>query len=378
MRRMLAAAVLLSAVAAAQRAPGGAIGIQYDQQPGAPGVRLLHVVAGGPAQRAGLRPGDVIVQFDGAPATRDALVRAIGHRAPGSIIRFIYLRGGKRGAVRIVLQERDEVYARGAALDDAIAQAVLGDIRFEQSRRADACRWWLRSAENDYAPAQVAVGQCYLDGPGRFPKDAAQAVAWFRRAADQGNAVAQFRLAMALAAGAGVPRDTLQAARWARAGAALGYAPAIGLVGQVVEQGVDSRPDPLEAARWYVRAKYAAGAELTRDYVGKQLARLLASGSVTRAQLDALEREEEERARAAHDAARLKTGSLHVASIPGGAQVYLDGVLRGTTGEKDGQLLLEGIAPGSYRLRLSRDGHGDWEREVTVIEGVLLPVDAAL
>jgi hypothetical protein len=46
------------------------------------------------------------------------------------------------------------------------------------------------------------------------PKDYAQGVAWFRKAAEQGYSVAQFNLGMGYASGLGVPQDDVEAHKW--------------------------------------------------------------------------------------------------------------------------------------------------------------------
>ncbi|HEX3492071.1 MAG TPA: trypsin-like peptidase domain-containing protein [Streptosporangiaceae bacterium] len=56
----------------------------------------LAVTPGGPAARAGLRPGDVIISFAGQPVNDDqTLLDAIRARSPGSEVRLIYLARGK-------------------------------------------------------------------------------------------------------------------------------------------------------------------------------------------------------------------------------------------------------------------------------------------
>ena len=56
-----------------------------------------------------------------------------------------------------------------------------------------------------------------------MPKDAAQAAAWYRKAADQGYAAAQCNLGYCYENGAGVPKDTAQAAAWYRKAADQGH-----------------------------------------------------------------------------------------------------------------------------------------------------------
>jgi TPR repeat protein len=62
----------------------------------------------------------------------------------------------------------------------------------------------------------------YANGEG-VPKDAAKAVEWYRKAAEQGNAHAQFNLARMYDVGEGVPKDTAKAVEWHRKAAEQGH-----------------------------------------------------------------------------------------------------------------------------------------------------------
>ena len=67
------------------------------------------------------------------------------------------------------------------------------------------------------------IGNRYYQGIGT-PKDRAEAVRWFGRAARAGHAGAMYNLAVAYASGQGVDRDEAEAVRWFRASAAKGNA----------------------------------------------------------------------------------------------------------------------------------------------------------
>ena len=66
------------------------------------------------------------------------------------------------------------------------------------------------------------LGRMYDIGEG-VPKDYAEAVIWFRRAAEQGYAVAQFVLGLMYANGDGVPKDDVQAYAWFNVSGAAGH-----------------------------------------------------------------------------------------------------------------------------------------------------------
>ena len=81
----------------------------------------------------------------------------------------------------------------------------------------------LQQAKQGDAKAQFTLGLRYDDGLG-VPQDDAQAVKWYRLAADQGYAQAQYNLGVMYANGIGVPQDYVQAHMWLNLAAAQGDA----------------------------------------------------------------------------------------------------------------------------------------------------------
>ncbi len=57
---------------------------------------------------------------------------------------------------------------------------------------AVAVKWFRKAAEQGYARAQFNLGWMYDNGRG-VSKDESEAVKWYRKAAEQGHACAQFR-----------------------------------------------------------------------------------------------------------------------------------------------------------------------------------------
>jgi TPR repeat protein len=77
----------------------------------------------------------------------------------------------------------------------------------------EAVKWFRKAADQGEAVAQYNLGLMYYNSKG-VPRDYVEAVKWFRKAADQGDADAQFILGLMYAKGEGVPQDYVQAHMW--------------------------------------------------------------------------------------------------------------------------------------------------------------------
>ncbi|MCX5789342.1 MAG: protein kinase family protein [Elusimicrobia bacterium] len=81
-----------------------------------------------------------------------------------------------------------------------------------------------------------------------------KAAALFRAAAERGNQVAQYNLALLYQAGEGVARDDAEAVVWFRKAAEQGDAKAQNELGVVLVSGRGTPRDPVEASRWFEKA----------------------------------------------------------------------------------------------------------------------------
>jgi serine protease Do len=76
------------------------------------GVLVQQVQPGGPADKAGLKAGDIITHVDGRPIKDgDDLVNEIASRKPGSSIRLGFIRDGKPTDATVTVGDRDKVFA---------------------------------------------------------------------------------------------------------------------------------------------------------------------------------------------------------------------------------------------------------------------------
>jgi len=77
--------------------------------PGGKGVLVTEVAEGGPAARAGLRPGDVVTAFEGEPVVESYRLRWLTARAtPGHAVNLRIWRSGQEHRVAVMLLEKPE------------------------------------------------------------------------------------------------------------------------------------------------------------------------------------------------------------------------------------------------------------------------------
>ncbi len=72
------------------------------------GALVASVASGSPAARAGIEPGDVIVEFNGKPVTdRDALVRMVVETKPGASVPLKVVRDKQERSLTVTVEELD-------------------------------------------------------------------------------------------------------------------------------------------------------------------------------------------------------------------------------------------------------------------------------
>ena len=95
-----------------------------------------------------------------------------------------------------------------------------------------------------------------------------QAVNWYRKAAEQGDARGQFYLGFMYAKGQGVPQDYKEAEKWFRKAAEQGNADAQLNLGFMYDNGQGVAEDETAAYMWYLLAG-AKGNEIARKAIPK-------------------------------------------------------------------------------------------------------------
>jgi TPR repeat protein len=133
---------------------------------------------------------------------------------------------------------------REAGLGNASAQYELGVLYYNgqgvMRNSAIAAKWYRVAAGQGHAEAQYKLGRMYEEGwewigsfydhfsrtRSRQPEDYVEAVKWYRMAAEQGHAGAQYRLGAMYSNGYGVPKDGVETVTWYRMAADRGDADA--------------------------------------------------------------------------------------------------------------------------------------------------------
>jgi TPR repeat protein len=125
---------------------------------------------------------------------------------------------------------------------------------FESENYTEAVRWYRKAAEQNHAEAQYALGYCYENGEG-VDQDYSEAVIWYRKAAGQNFAPAQYNLADCYRRGDGVSENMEEAVQWYRKAAEQGDADAQYKLGMCYQYGQGVVKDEAEAEKWQDKAR---------------------------------------------------------------------------------------------------------------------------
>ena len=213
-------------------------------------VKLVKSVenAGGPIEKAevleeALSKLNEIV--DDYPSS-DLAVKLISGQDTGSI---------SLEAVGKALERSREEAERAAerAREEAERAREEAEREREGAEGARAFEKILKAAEQGDAGAQYNLGFRYYFG--KFvPEDYAEALKWFRKAAEQGYAHAQFSLGFLYDHGHGVLENDAEAFKWYRKAAEQGYADAQYNLGNMYDKGRSVPEDKAEALKWWRKA----------------------------------------------------------------------------------------------------------------------------
>jgi uncharacterized protein len=137
------------------------------------------------------------------------------------------------------------------SVDELLERGVAA---VEAERFVDAMRWFTRAADRGNARAMYQISKLYAGGRGVARNEAA-AVLWIRMAAERGDSDAMVGLGSNLEYGwSGVPQDRAEALRWYRKAAALGNASAMLSIAIFYDAGYEIPKDDVAAMAWCRKA----------------------------------------------------------------------------------------------------------------------------
>lgn len=110
-------------------------------------------------------------------------------------------------------------------------------------------------AEHGDVAAQLYLAAQYRDGNNGFELNKDKAFEWFQRAAEQGDAQAQYEVGMCYELGTGVKQNYNEAAEWYHKAAEQGNTYAQMQLGGLYNNGLGVKEDKTESLRWYHKAE---------------------------------------------------------------------------------------------------------------------------
>lgn len=147
---------------------------------------------------------------------------------------------------------------------------AMGDQYYNEKDYPQAIIFYIKTANQGNAHAQTRLGNCYNDGLG-VKVDYAQAAYWYQKAANQEYALAQLYLGVLYHAGAGVKQDYNKAIDLYTKAANQGNAQAQYNLGYCYDNGEGVMQNSDTAKDWYKKAA-SQGHEEAKKALGKIIA----------------------------------------------------------------------------------------------------------
>jgi TPR repeat protein len=216
------------------------------------GALILEATPAGPAARAGLRFGDIVVALDGKTvASMNDFRQQISSRAPNSNIELEMWRVTADGGDFLQTLRR---LAEAGNADMMVRLGRLHALGVGAPRdEAEALRWFQKGAAAGNLSAMTAYAAGLLEGRG-VARDQQTGLRLLRQAADAGHVEAIYRHAVLLQEGKVVAKDTGEALRLFTRAAEGGFTPAMLDLAVMYNTGAGVRADPVMAAAWYKKA----------------------------------------------------------------------------------------------------------------------------
>ena len=151
-----------------------------------------------------------------------------------------------------------ELYEKAAKLGAIRAMTAYGNILSQgigvPKDPIEAHKWLEKAADSGDADAQFLVGRNYERGQGGVDKDMATALQWYRKSAENDNSDAMNNLAVMYVLGEGVASDVNEAARWYQNAAEKGNGNAMFNLAALYDDGHGVTKSAELAVTWVMRS----------------------------------------------------------------------------------------------------------------------------
>ena len=131
---------------------------------------------------------------------------------------------------------------------------------YESGQSHDAMQCFFNAASMDYVPAYCFIGYCYSHGTG-VNTDYKEAIKWYKRAADKGDAISQLNLGYLYQKGLGTQPNYRMAIQYYKMAAQQGNIHAQCNLANCYMYGTKNVLDEKAAIKWYLRAAENGSAE---------------------------------------------------------------------------------------------------------------------
>lgn len=249
-------------------------------------VELFERAAEKGHKRAQLNVGTLYLRGQGVPRdliqARAWLEKAAMNGDPYALYALGRAMSESQGPANADLVRAADLYRQAAEKGHPLAALryglALSDGSGIKRDPAAAHRWLVHAQKSGVPEAALALGDIAARTPASRDKAANDkilklAINWFEVAANAGVSSAQFKLANAYIAGAGVTRDPVQARLWYSRAAQQGLTEAQNALGIMLIGGGGGPADPVEGYKWLVVAERGGqpDSRATREKITEQM-----------------------------------------------------------------------------------------------------------
>jgi len=253
---------------------------------GARAVELFERAAEKGHKRAQLNLGTLYLRGQGVPRdliqARAWLEKAAMNGDPYALYALGRAMSESQGPANADLVRAADLYRQAAEKGHPFAALryglALSDGSGIKRDPAAAHRWLVHAQKSGVPEAALALGDIAARTPASRDKAANDkllklAIDWFEVAANAGVSSAQFKLANAYIAGAGVARDPVQARLWYSRAAQQGLTEAQNALGIMLIGGGGGPADPVEGYKWLAIAERGGhpDSRATREKITEQM-----------------------------------------------------------------------------------------------------------